>query len=73
MHNAVEFGSGLQARLAKQGREAFVVAACRPDRRLFESVDLRPFYELLTSEALIFRDFRPTAPRPRRGWLKRLR
>jgi hypothetical protein len=29
-------------------------------------VDLRPFYELLMREALIFSDFTPTAPRPSR-------
>jgi hypothetical protein len=69
MHRAVEFGSGLRAKLA---REAPAATNDDGDHRLFRSVDLRPFYELLTREALIFRDFAPTAPRPRRKWSQRL-
>ena len=59
MHGAVEFGSGLRAKLAS---EAPAETTGDADRRLFRSVDLRPFYELLTREALIFSDFTPTAP-----------
>jgi hypothetical protein len=35
-------------------------------------VGLRPFYELLTRETLIFSDFAPTAPRPSRKWWQHL-
>ena len=69
MHGAVEFGSGLRAKLAS---EAPAATAGDADRPLFRSVDLRPFYELLTREALIFSDFAPTAPRPSRKWWQHL-
>jgi|SoimicmetaTmtLPB_FD_contig_31_34103456_length_487_multi_3_in_0_out_0_2 hypothetical protein len=69
MHGLVEFGSGLRAKLA---REAPPPTDDGADHRAFGSVDLRPFYELLTREVLVFSDFAPTAPRPRGKWSQRL-
>jgi hypothetical protein len=69
MHGAVEFGSGLRAKLASEAPAATTSDA---DRRLFKSVDPRPFYELLTRETLIFSDFAPMAPRPGRKWWQHL-
>jgi hypothetical protein len=54
--STIEFGSGLRARLVDDARDGVREAP----------VDLRPFYELLRSEALVFRSFKPTAPRLRR-------
>jgi hypothetical protein len=50
--STMEFGSGLRAKLAGD--------------RGVTPVDQRPFYELLENETLIFRRFKPTAPRLRR-------
>jgi hypothetical protein len=69
MHGVVEFGSGLRAKLARAAPPANAEGG---DHRLFASVDLRPFYELLTRETLVFGDFAPTAPRPRGKWSQRL-
>jgi len=63
----VEFGTGLRARLAKDP-----MASNGPRRRLVERPDLRHFYELLASEALVFRSFEPTAPRLRSKLAQRL-
>jgi hypothetical protein len=52
----IEFGSGLRARLANNAHDGAREAP----------VDLRPFYELLRTEALVFRSFKPTVPRLRR-------
>jgi hypothetical protein len=65
----VEFGTGLRARLA---RENPMAANDGARRRLVESPDLRPFYELMTREAFIFSDFKPTAPRPKGKLAQRL-
>jgi hypothetical protein len=53
--STIEFGNGLRARLATTERDGVREAP----------VDLRPFYELLRTEALVFRNFKPTAPRLR--------
>lgn len=52
--STIEFGNGLRARLANSAR----------DENREAPVDLRPFYELLRAETLVFRNFKPTAPRP---------
>jgi len=67
MGKMVEFGTGLRARLA---RENPMASGAR--RLLVEKPDLRHFYELLASEALVFRSFEPTAPRLRRKLAQRL-
>jgi hypothetical protein len=64
----VEFGTGLRARLARENPMASNGAA----RRLVESPDLRPFYELMKREAFVFSNFKPTAPRPKRKLAQRL-
>jgi hypothetical protein len=51
--STIEFGSGLRARLANNAHDGAREAP----------VDLRPFYELLRTEALVFRSF----SRRRRG------
>jgi hypothetical protein len=66
----VEFGTGLRARLARENPMASNGGARR--RGLVEAPDLRHFYELLASEALVFRSFEPTTPRLRRKLAQRL-
>jgi len=66
-----EFGSGLRERLARQEQEPS--PGSRAGGQRVGAVDLRPFYELLRSQALVFSDFKPTAPHPRRTRLARLR
>jgi hypothetical protein len=59
----------LRARLARENPTASNGGA---RRRLVEAPDLRHFYELLASEALVFRSFEPTTPRLRRKLAQRL-
>jgi hypothetical protein len=59
----------LRARFA---RENPIASNGGARRRLVEAPDLRHFYELLASEALVFRSFEPTAPRLRRKLAQRL-
>ena len=65
----VEFGTGLRARLARENPMAPNGGA---RRRLVESPDLRPFYELMTRETFVFNNFKPTAPRPKGKLAQRL-
>jgi hypothetical protein len=55
----VEFGTGLRARLARENPMAPNGGA---RRRLVESPDLRPFYELMKREAFVFSQLQADGP-----------
>jgi hypothetical protein len=62
LDGTVEFGGGLRAKLVRDGRGEDAHRT---------GVNLRPFYDLLANETFVFREFEPTAPRPRRRLLAR--
>jgi len=64
----VEFGTCLRARLARRTRGRRTAARGGSSSRLIS----RLFYELMTREAFVFSDFKPTAPRPKGKLAQRL-